>query len=200
MPPRVESTSSRRILGEALKLFSRKGYAATAVREICEAAGITKPTLYHFFGSKEGVYRALVDGTLERHRGAVEAALESGGSLRDRLKRVARGYFEATRRDPELIRFIVGLVHNPSRSAPGTDFTEYYDAFVALVARALEDGVASGEVAPGPAEARLLVFFGALGEALCGSLICGRPELTDRLADALVDTILGGWLPRPQPC
>ena len=60
-----EVNSSTRILKKALELFSSKGYEATAVREICEASGLTKPTLYHFFGSKEGVYRALVEGALQ---------------------------------------------------------------------------------------------------------------------------------------
>ena len=44
--------SHDRILKKALELFSEKGYDATSVREICEAAGITKPTLYYFYGSK----------------------------------------------------------------------------------------------------------------------------------------------------
>lgn len=52
-----QATSAERILSTALDLFAIKGYDATAVREICEAAGITKPTLYHFFGSKDGVSR-----------------------------------------------------------------------------------------------------------------------------------------------
>ena len=55
-----QATSAERILSTALDLFAVKGYDATAVREICEAAGITKPTLYHFFGSKDGVLQALV--------------------------------------------------------------------------------------------------------------------------------------------
>jgi len=53
-------SSSQRILTTALDLFAVRGYDATSVREICEAAAITKPTLYHFFGSKDGVLRALV--------------------------------------------------------------------------------------------------------------------------------------------
>ena len=59
-------TSAERILSTALDLFAVKGYDATAVREICEAAGITKPTLYHFYGSKEGVLQALVKSGFER--------------------------------------------------------------------------------------------------------------------------------------
>ena len=68
-----------RILQKALELFSDKGYDATSVREICEAAGITKPTLYHFYGSKEGVYRAIVEGALERFRAEMIQTISSEG-------------------------------------------------------------------------------------------------------------------------
>src|SRR5689334_17982772 len=70
-----EASSPDRILKSALELFSSKGYEAASVREICEASGLTKPTLYHFYGSKEGVYRALVDGALDGFRARVEADL-----------------------------------------------------------------------------------------------------------------------------
>ena len=48
------------ILSHALELFSARGYDAVGVQEIVLAAGVTKPTLYHHFGNKEGVLRALV--------------------------------------------------------------------------------------------------------------------------------------------
>jgi AcrR family transcriptional regulator len=187
--------SSDRILQSALELFSRRGYDATSVREICEAAGITKPTLYHFYGSKEGVYRALVDGVLEDFRGQLTRQLDHGGPVVDRLRRVARSYFEAARGRRELMRFIFGLIHNPPASAPVTDFTRFYDEIVRLVAAAVDEGVAAGELAPGPTEIRMLLFMGALGEALCGWVIAGRPELTLELADGIVDTLLRGWKP-----
>ena len=48
------------ILSHALELFSARGYDAVGVQEIVSAAGVTKPTLYHHFGNKEGVLGALV--------------------------------------------------------------------------------------------------------------------------------------------
>ena len=48
------------ILEVALKLFSNYGYEATGVQEICEQAGVTKPTLYHYFGSKQGLLDAVL--------------------------------------------------------------------------------------------------------------------------------------------
>jgi len=47
------------ILDNALQLFSAKGYEGVSVNELTEAAGITKPTLYYYFGSKEGVFEAV---------------------------------------------------------------------------------------------------------------------------------------------
>src|SRR4051812_24387581 len=88
-----QATSAERILSTALDLFAVKGYDATAVREICEAAGITKPTLYHFYGSKDGVLRALVSSGFQRFRSLVDSAMATPGSFRERLKIVARRIF-----------------------------------------------------------------------------------------------------------
>ena len=47
------------ILEKALHLFYEKGYDAIGVQEIADAAGVTKPTLYHYFGSKYGLLQAV---------------------------------------------------------------------------------------------------------------------------------------------
>ena len=44
-------------------MFSLKGYDAVGVQEIAEKSNITKPTLYHYFGSKKG----LLDAILEKY-------------------------------------------------------------------------------------------------------------------------------------
>jgi TetR/AcrR family transcriptional regulator len=186
-----------RILKKALELFSERGYDATSVREICEAAGITKPTLYYFYGSKEGVYRAIVEGALERFRSDLVLALGGEGPLRDRLVRMARSYVEATLQAPDLARFVMALIHNSPRSAPATDIVSFYQDVLDALARAIDGAVARGEVRPGPTDVRLLVFMGALGEAMHGHLLGGKPDLTPALAETLVDTVLGGWTLAP---
>ena len=47
------------ILSEALHLFYVRGYDAVGVQEIVDAAGVTKPTLYYYFGSKKGLLETL---------------------------------------------------------------------------------------------------------------------------------------------
>ena len=131
-------------------MFSQKGYDATSVREICEAAEITKPTLYHFYGSKEGVYHAIVEGALEDFRQRLVGQIEARGSPRERLKRVARDYFEHARERRQLMRFLFGLIHNPPSSAPMTDFPRFYEDIVALISRVAEEGVRDGSSRPAP--------------------------------------------------
>jgi TetR/AcrR family transcriptional regulator len=189
----VALRSNDRILQKALELFSERGYDATSVREICEAAGVTKPTLYHFYGSKEGVYRAIVEGALERFSADLAGSLADEGTLCERLRRMARAYVDAGAREPDLARFLMALIHNPPRSAPDTDFIGFYDGILQQVGGLIDAAVATGELAAGSTEIRLLVFMGALGEALHGHLLAGRPDLTPELADTLVDTVLRGW-------
>ena len=53
----------QRLLNSAAELFNSKGYAATTVREIVKAAGVTKPVLYYYFRNKEGIFLELMRAT-----------------------------------------------------------------------------------------------------------------------------------------
>lgn len=58
----MEPSSTReRILQAARERFAEQGFANTAVREICEDAGVTAPVLYYHFGNKSGIFQAVVE-------------------------------------------------------------------------------------------------------------------------------------------
>jgi AcrR family transcriptional regulator len=195
LPVGIQATSAERILATALDLFARKGYDATSVREICESAGITKPTLYHFFGSKEGVLQALVQTGFQQYRAMVNAAMDTPGSYRDRVKVLARAVFQSASSKPLFWRFIHSVIWAPPGTAlPQTDgCTQFYDGVVGVLAAAADKAVARGEISPGPTSARMLILMGSLSEAATGYVIAGKPELTPQLADEIVDTIFNGW-------
>jgi TetR/AcrR family transcriptional regulator len=56
-------TSKTAILNAAEALFADKGYEATSLQEICDRAGVTRGLPTYFFGSKEGLYRAVLERT-----------------------------------------------------------------------------------------------------------------------------------------
>ena len=189
-----EPNSSARILGAALALFSEKGYDATSTREICELAGITKPTLYYFYESKEGIYRALLKDTLSEFSSIVEDALNSRPDLRGRLYRMTELFFERSTENPQRGRFVFSLFWSPN-SPFAVEIHSMYASAVKRIADAAEEAVTAGEIRPGNLEARMLVLMGSVGEAVSNFLVVGNPKLTRELADSIVDTVLDGWQP-----
>ena len=105
---------ARHIARVAARLFAAQGYDATSVREIVEAAGVTKPTLYYHFGSKEGLAQALVTVPLTEPGRA--AARDPGGPRRIRssaLVRMLEAHFAFCRDDPDRSRFVYALFFGP---------------------------------------------------------------------------------------
>ncbi len=189
------ATSAERILSTALDLFAVKGYDATAVREICEAAGITKPTLYHFYGSKDGVFQALVRTGFLEYRAMVDAALATPGSFRHRVKLLARFLFDSASTKPLFWRFMHSVIWAPPGTAlPQTEpCSQFYDGVIGALAVAADEAVKQGELTPGPTDVRMLILMGAMSEAATGYVIAGKPELTPELADQIIDVIIDGW-------
>ncbi len=64
MSGRGEQTRDR-LLDHATQLFSRKGYDGVSTRDISKAAGTTLPSIAHHFGSKEGLYKAVLASVVD---------------------------------------------------------------------------------------------------------------------------------------
>lgn len=76
------------ILKAAGTLLEQHGLEATSTRAICEAAGVTAPTLYHYFGDKEGVLAAVVAQGFEQFLAEKRATLYS----HDPVENLRRGW------------------------------------------------------------------------------------------------------------
>ena len=64
------------IAGAALTLFSQKGYSATSVVQIAEAAGIGKGTVYDYYDTKEEIFIAAMMGWLKQVEQMMSSHLE----------------------------------------------------------------------------------------------------------------------------
>ncbi len=78
-----------RLLACATALFARRGYASTTVREIVAAAGVTKPVLYYYFRSKEGIFLELMRAPSEKFMALVAGSAGEGDPARARIRRLA---------------------------------------------------------------------------------------------------------------
>jgi TetR/AcrR family transcriptional regulator len=106
------STTKDCLLEKALGLFARKGYEGAGVQEIVAAAGVTKPTLYHHFGSKEGLLAALLAQRMDAFLDEL-AALPLSGDLEQDLRACAQRLFSFARAEPEFYRFFLALMFAP---------------------------------------------------------------------------------------
>ena len=64
------------LLLSALSHFAAKGYDGVQVKEVAEEAGVSKPTLYYHFGSKEGLFRQLCLVSLASMSVRIQAMVE----------------------------------------------------------------------------------------------------------------------------
>lgn len=83
-----------RILAAAIKCFAHSGYAGTSVQEIVETAKLTKPALYYHFGSKAGLYQALMDMVHDERFRLIQEAVNRGGSIADQLTNTLAALFD----------------------------------------------------------------------------------------------------------
>ncbi|OJF15931.1 TetR/AcrR family transcriptional regulator [Couchioplanes caeruleus] len=101
--------SREAILSAATTLMSRHGYAATSISRISVACGLPASSIYWHFGSKEGVYLAV----LRRARHALLAGLPpatvSGPDESRRLTRFLESVDELFHRHPQDLRLLVGI-------------------------------------------------------------------------------------------
>ena len=115
----AESRDKRQeLFDRALKLFARRGFDAVGVQEIAEAADVTKPTLYHYFGSKQGLLRALLERPFRELEAAIQTAAEYRHDLSETLRRVASAFFFFAESHPVYYRLSLSLWFAPVESHP----------------------------------------------------------------------------------
>jgi AcrR family transcriptional regulator len=87
--PRAER--EQQMLEAADRVFARRGYQAASMDEIAAEVGVTKPMLYAYFGSKEGLYLASVQRAGEMLAQRLRDSAE--GDARQRLQAGVRAFF-----------------------------------------------------------------------------------------------------------
>jgi AcrR family transcriptional regulator len=117
-----------KLLLVALTHFAARGYDGVQVREVAEEAGVSKPTLYYHFESKEGLFRQLCLVALafmERRVQLMVAPLlepvPQGTAVREACGKLARAYLDLLQEVPEFTGFILRSIAVP---APDSGFRD----------------------------------------------------------------------------
>ena len=131
-----------------MELFTSRGYAATTVREIVAAAGVTKPVLYYYFQNKEGLYLEIMNGIGQLFDQRVGELQLATGSVRERLVHFFAGMFSAAHENLGVVRLAYAIYYGPPQGAPFVDFHRFFDQTLAMVENLIAEGMATGELRP----------------------------------------------------
>jgi TetR/AcrR family transcriptional regulator len=196
VPMHHEDSVRGRLMTAAIGLFARKGYSATTVREIVAAAGVTKPVLYYHFGSKEGIFLAMMGEALGEFEATAAAAMNAGGSAADRIVRFLDSTFALVLEHLDAMRVLDAIYYGPPQGAPFFDFEAIHERFIGMLTVLVRDGMATGEFRPGDPEDVAWALVGpfevARGMSLCHpEMEFGRERLA-RLLRVVFDGVATG--------
>lgn len=103
--PRAER--ERQMIAVAEEIFAERGYQASSMDEIAERVGVSKPMLYEYFGSKEGLLVSCIRAARAELLAVTTASVEGIGSAEEALRSGLVAFFrfiDSHRRSWELLR------------------------------------------------------------------------------------------------
>jgi TetR/AcrR family transcriptional regulator len=156
----------KRLLASATELFANKGYAGTTVREIVARAGVTKPVLYYYFQSKEGVYLDLMREPIQGFFEHIASAMEEAGTARQRLARMCLLAYDDFVRHISQARIMYSIYYGPPQGAPFIDFDAMQTRFQDAILAVLREGIRAGEFRRGNETDMMWTVIGAVNVAM----------------------------------
>ncbi len=157
-----EQKNRERIFLAAAGLFASKGYAATPVREIVDAAGVTKPTLYYYFKNKEDLYIQLIDLAMTTFSWLLDHSASRVGDMRERLTGLFSDLYLLFREHVDLLRLVNSMIYGPQGAAPVYDFTAQSLHLDGVLLDMLEQGVREGELTAEAVDDVMVLLMGIL--------------------------------------
>ncbi len=99
------------VLDTVLALFSERGYFATSVQDISRESGVSVGSLYHHFGDKAGIARALYQTLSDRMSARISWIGAHRKTAHDQCRDIVRTLFDMTESEPLVMDFMLYAKH-----------------------------------------------------------------------------------------
>ena len=190
MVERVDTGRRAWIVAAALEEFAQYGLAGARVQRIADRADVNKQLVFYYFGSKDGLYRAVMDESLaELREMSTEHAAETRATMRLRLE--IRAVYLALMERPHMVRLVTqgaaggGLAGDLARSI----VAELEDRFSRIVSYGQGHGYFRDDADPDVIAHHAVVLL--LGH-LCLDALTGKQAADLGVADQCCDLLLRG--------
>jgi AcrR family transcriptional regulator len=179
-----------RILEAALELFGQKGFEATTVSAICEAAGVSEATLYEYFESKEKVLFSIAELYTRRAMERLQQLRDYLHDPREKLRAMIQAYLEFYERNP-LYTSVALLTLKANRNFAGSAAYEVVRAAARPIVEAFREGVDAG-IFRSDLDGYLVrnMVLGFIEHLTTQWLVVGRPERISPYRDTICEMVM----------
>jgi AcrR family transcriptional regulator len=181
------------MLQVAGRIFASRGFHEASMDEIAQAAGISKPMLYNYFGSKEGLYLAYVDLSYREIIAAIDEAVAeaaaAGRAPDEQLRTGVRAYYRYVGDHRDALRVLFREVGDPGAGLV-QQRRRLSRRVAAAIAAILQDEADAPQRQLG-SEALAEAFLGA-ARSLADWWLDNSQVPADDIADRLMDVIMVG--------
>jgi TetR/AcrR family transcriptional regulator, transcriptional repressor for nem operon len=182
-----------RIIHEALRQFSSKGFMSTSISGILESVGTSKGGLYNHFKSKEDLFLAALSEARKIWRQRNLAGLDHAAPPLGKLKQILANYRDHYLADsdnfPGGCVFVTLAVELPDQHPHlAREVTEGFNRFKGMIKRLLDQEQAAGNLKNGvdTAMAAEIIFSGILGACVAYTADKSKENL-DHTINGLID-------------
>lgn len=134
----------QRILTAAESLFAEKGFDATSISDISEAAGAGRALIYYYYKNKRDLYFSVLRDGAERIYDAANDALEAKGPAILRLRRFMEQFRRLHVERPNLARIAMRSQTEGVRPTD-LDSREHFELILGMLQKVVEEGIEQGE-------------------------------------------------------
>lgn len=176
--PLTEEEQNRRrqeIFDAAVPLFLQKGFMETSMREIGDAAGVGKSTLYDYFKSKEEIMVYYFSKEIYAITERAQTIIRQNGDVTTRLKQAMLAHLEHLVSNKQL--YLVLSIEAQRLSAEGqAQIQEQRHIYQDMIRTLIEDGIRKGEFRPVNPLLAARSIFTLLSTAVYTTRPTGTPE------------------------
>ena len=198
--PRDAEQTRKRILDAATLEFARKGLGGARVDEIAARAKANKRMIYHYFGSKEELFKAVLEEAYTGIRSAEQQLHLDEMEPVEAISTLVRFTWNYYLQHPEFLTLVNSEnLHRAKHIRTSETIRKTSGQFVQMVRSILDRGVAAGVFREGVDPAQLNITIAAIGyyyltNRFTGAIVYSRdfmaPEALDERLQFNLDTIL----------
>lgn len=104
------------MLKQSLILFNSYGYENVGIQKIIDAVGVKKPTLYHYFGSKNGLLKHLLDENFGKLKRTLKERASYDGHLLNTLEETVKIHFRFGQENKEFYSLYLNVLSASMKS------------------------------------------------------------------------------------